>query len=84
MNPKEELIQAIERSPDEVVRALLELLRVWQRQRSPQAMQSEQKDVALQQTAHSSSSDYPLRGLPLVIADDFDQPMPELWEAMSQ
>lgn len=32
MTPKEELIQAIERSPDEVVWALLELLRVMQRQ----------------------------------------------------
>jgi hypothetical protein len=30
MTPKEELIQAIERSPDELVRALLELLRVMQ------------------------------------------------------
>lgn len=32
MTPKEELIQAIERSPDELVWALLELLRVMQRQ----------------------------------------------------
>ncbi|NDJ20027.1 hypothetical protein GS601_22575 [Myxacorys almedinensis A] len=32
MTPKEELIQAIERSPDEVVQALLELLTVLQRQ----------------------------------------------------
>jgi hypothetical protein len=32
MSPKEELIQAIEQSPDEVVRALLGLLRMMQRQ----------------------------------------------------
>ena len=24
---------------------------------------------------------YPLRGLPITISDDFDEPMPELWEA---
>jgi len=34
MTPKEELIQAIEQSPDELVRALLELLRVMQQQQS--------------------------------------------------
>lgn len=33
MTPKEELIQAIEHSPDDLVRALLALLRVMQRQR---------------------------------------------------
>jgi hypothetical protein len=30
MTAKEELIQAIERSPDEVVRVLLDLVRLWQ------------------------------------------------------
>ncbi|NCJ08280.1 hypothetical protein GS597_17560 [Synechococcales cyanobacterium C] len=34
MTPKEKLIQAIEQSPDELVRALLELVRVMQRQSS--------------------------------------------------
>lgn len=32
MTPKEELIQAIDKSPDQVVRTLLEILRVLQRQ----------------------------------------------------
>ncbi|NJL57836.1 hypothetical protein HC928_23920 [bacterium] len=32
MTPKEELIEAIERSPDDVIRALLELVKVLQRQ----------------------------------------------------
>lgn len=27
---------------------------------------------------------YPLRGLPIHIADDFDQPLPKLWEAMNE
>lgn len=39
--------------------------------------------ATLQLTAHSSS-DYPLRGLPLVIAEDFDEPMLEMWEALGE
>lgn len=27
---------------------------------------------------------YPLRGLPIVIAEDFDEPMPELWRALGE
>lgn len=27
---------------------------------------------------------YPLRGLPIQIAEDFDEPLPELWEAMNE
>lgn len=27
---------------------------------------------------------YPLRGLPLTMSEDFDEPMPELWDALSQ
>ncbi|MUL35143.1 hypothetical protein [Gloeocapsopsis dulcis] len=45
MNPKEELIQAIERSPDDLVCALLQLLKVLQ-QRSPEVVSPvEQKTV---------------------------------------
>lgn len=42
MNPKEELIQAIERSPEDLVRALLDLLRVLQRQAAPSAVKQTQ------------------------------------------
>ncbi|MEB3356431.1 MAG: hypothetical protein VKK04_06870 [Synechococcales bacterium] len=85
MTPKQELIQAIEQSSDELVRALLELLRVMQRQQSSDVSLSHSEEVAtLQQVTSSSSSNYPLRGLPLEIAEDFDEPMPELWEALSQ
>jgi antitoxin (DNA-binding transcriptional repressor) of toxin-antitoxin stability system len=27
---------------------------------------------------------YPLRGQPITIASDFDEPMPELWEALAE
>lgn len=29
-------------------------------------------------------SKYPLRGLPIQIAEDFDEPLPELWEAINE
>ena len=27
---------------------------------------------------------YPLRGLPITISEDFNDPMPELWEALTE
>ncbi|MCY7282306.1 MAG: hypothetical protein LH679_02465 [Cyanobacteria bacterium CAN_BIN43] len=36
------------------------------------------------QTPASSKSRYPLRGLPLQMSEDFDAPMPELWEALGE
>ncbi|BAW97886.1 hypothetical protein NIES970_28490 (plasmid) [[Synechococcus] sp. NIES-970] len=27
---------------------------------------------------------YPLRGLPITISENFDDPMPELWEALAE
>ncbi len=48
MSPKEELIQAIEQSPDELVRALLELVRVMRRQPSSEAVSSVQQKTVLE------------------------------------
>lgn len=48
INPKEELIQAIERSPDELVQALLELLRIIQRQPSSEAVSAIQQETVLE------------------------------------
>jgi hypothetical protein len=48
MTPKEELIQAIERSPDELVWALLELLRVMRRQPFSEAMSPVQQETVLE------------------------------------
>ena len=39
-----------------------------------------QKDT----TQSDSGKTYPLRGLPIAIDDDFDEPMPELWEALAE
>jgi hypothetical protein len=51
MTPKEELIQAIERSPDDLVWALLELLRALQQQ-SSKAMSLEQQKPVLEEVPH--------------------------------
>ena len=75
MTPKEELIQVIERSPDNLIQAMLKLLKVMQP--LPQA-------AAQQRNKQASNSAYPLRGLPLVMTEDFDEPMSELWEALSE
>lgn len=36
------------------------------------------------QISSPSAQHYPLRGMPITIADDFDEPMPELWEALGE
>ncbi|MGD1953209.1 MAG: hypothetical protein ACFB14_26720 [Leptolyngbyaceae cyanobacterium] len=75
MTPKEELMQVIEQSPDELIRAMLDLIKV---------MQLDSKADVQQQSGQVFSSAYPLRGLPLTVSEDFDEPMPELWEALEQ
>jgi antitoxin (DNA-binding transcriptional repressor) of toxin-antitoxin stability system len=36
------------------------------------------------QTSSSAQHYYPLRGMPITIASDFDEPMPEMWEALGE
>ncbi|MGD1952160.1 MAG: hypothetical protein ACFB14_21305 [Leptolyngbyaceae cyanobacterium] len=69
MTPREELIQVIEQSPDELVQAMLDLLKI---------MQLGIKADEQQQNDQAFNSSYPLRGLPVAISEDFDEPMPEL------
>ncbi len=33
---------------------------------------------------YSSAQNYPLRGMPITIIADFDEPMPEMWEALAE
>ncbi|MGB2926085.1 MAG: hypothetical protein WBB82_12355 [Limnothrix sp.] len=40
-----------------------------------------QQDTGIQVT---SKKTYPLRGLPITISEDFDEPMPELWDALAE
>ena len=43
-----------------------------------------QQDTATPSPQSTSDKTYPLRGLPIEIDDDFDEPMPELWEALAE
>ena len=36
------------------------------------------------ETEQKTSQHYPLRGMPITISADFDEPMPELWEALGE
>jgi hypothetical protein len=55
MTAKEELIQAIERSPDDLVWVLLELLRVWQRQQSHGALSSHTPETGFKKSSYDFS-----------------------------
>jgi hypothetical protein len=55
MTPKEELIQVIEQSLDELVRALLELLRVMQRQQSSEVMPAHSPETGLDKPGYDFS-----------------------------
>jgi hypothetical protein len=55
MTPKETLIQAIERSPDDLVQALLELLRVMQRQQSSEMLSSHSPETGLDEPGYDFS-----------------------------
>ena len=41
-----------------------------------------QKDTTVPKTTLEKT--YPLRGLPITISEDFDDPLPELWEALAE
>lgn len=34
--------------------------------------------------SETPKKNYPLRGMPITIPDDFDEPMPELWDALGE
>jgi hypothetical protein len=75
MTVREELIQEIEQASDEVLEVLLSILRLTQTNRSiPIGLSSNVDSV--------SQKHYPLRGLPIIIAEDFDAPMADLWDAL--
>jgi hypothetical protein len=78
MTIREELMREIEQAPDEVLQALLTILRLTQTSHTNMSIPVHGSDV----THLAPSKHHPLRGLPLVIAADFDAPMTELWDAL--
>jgi hypothetical protein len=79
MTVREELIREIEQAPDEVLQALLNLLHVMQKAHTSPSVRVNGFEVS---SSPGLQKHYPLRGLPLVIAEDFDAPMPDLWDAL--
>jgi hypothetical protein len=72
MTVREALLSEIDRAPDEVLNVLLSILRITHGQSQNQGLE------AVVTTPHH----YPLRGLPLEMSDDFDEPMTDLWDAL--
>ncbi len=78
MTIREEVIREIEQAPDDVLQALLTLLRLTQVRQSNSSVLVQSSEVS----NPGLQKHYPLRGLPLVIAEDFDDPMTDLWDAL--
>jgi hypothetical protein len=78
MRVREELMHEIEQAPDDLLQALLTLLRLAQKARPNSSGLADSFDVS----SPRAQKHYPLRGLPLVIAEDFDAPMTDLWDAL--
>lgn len=80
MTLREELIDEIDRASDDVLQVLLSFLR---QQRLLQSETSVSIDVTeISSVGLRAQKHYPLRGMPLVIAEDFDEPMSDLWDAL--
>jgi hypothetical protein len=67
-------------------RPLEEVLLEWLRRGSiePAHFSSSPEAIAPHPVLASTDSRYPLRGLPLQMSEDFDAPMPELWESLGE
>ncbi|WP_341734297.1 hypothetical protein [Microcoleus sp. EPA2] len=80
MTLREELINEIDRASDDVLQVLLSFLR---QTRLSQSEPSVSIDLAeISSAGLTAQKHYPLRGMPLVIAEDFDEPMSDLWDAL--
>jgi hypothetical protein len=78
MTVREELIREIEQAPDHVLQALLTLLQLIKMNQPNSSIQVDSSEVSNPEP----QKHYPLRGLPLIIAEDFDAPMTDLWDAL--
>ncbi|NJK65497.1 MAG: hypothetical protein HC789_04155 [Microcoleus sp. CSU_2_2] len=73
MTVREELINEIEQASDDVIPVLLSFL---SQMRLSQSEPSVLIDLAeISSAGLTAQKHYPLRGMPLVIAEDFDEPM---------
>ncbi|WP_341737434.1 hypothetical protein [Microcoleus sp. CAWBG640] len=82
MTVREELIHEIDRASDDVLQVLLSFLRQTRLSHSEPSVSIDSAEIST--AGLTAQKHYPLRGMPLVIAEDFDEPMPDLWDAISQ
>ena len=80
MTLREELIHEIEQASDDVLQVLLSFLRQTQLSNSAPSLLIDLAEIS--STGVTAQKHYPLRGMPLVIAEDFDAPMSDLWDAL--
>ncbi len=76
MTVREELIHEIDRASDDVLQVLLSFLRQTRLSRSEPSVSIDLAEIS--SAGLTAQKHYPLRGMPLVIAEDFDEPMPDL------
>ncbi|WP_293353980.1 MULTISPECIES: hypothetical protein [unclassified Microcoleus] len=80
MTLREELINEIEQASDDVLQVLLSFLRQTRLSHSEPSVSIDSAEIS--SAGLTAQKHYPLRGMPLVIAEDFDEPMPDLWDAL--
>ncbi|WP_293149249.1 MULTISPECIES: hypothetical protein [unclassified Microcoleus] len=80
MTLREELINEIEQASDDVLQVLLSFLRQTRLSQSEPFLSIDSAEIS--SAGLTAQKHYPLRGMPLVIAEDFDEPMPDLWDAL--
>jgi len=73
MTVREELIREIEQTSDDVLEVLLSFLRQRRLSNSEPLLPIESAEISSAEL--TVQKHYPLRGMPLAIADDFDAPM---------
>ncbi len=80
MTLKEELIHEIEQASDDVLHVLLSFLRQTRLSNYEPSLLIDLAEIS--SAGFTGEKHYPLRGMPLVIAEDFDAPMSDLWDAL--
>lgn len=80
MTVREEVIHEIEQASDDVLQVLLSFLRQTRLSQSEASLLIDLTETS--SAGLTSKKHYPLRGMPLVIAEDFDEPMSDLWDAL--
>lgn len=80
MTVREELINEIDRASDDVLQVLLSFLRQTRLSNAEPSMLTDLAEIS--SAGLTAQKHYPQRGMPLVIAEDFDEPMSDLWDAL--